>query len=363
MDTEDNLIKWSKGERPGPFKLQLNPTDRCNLKCVFCWQRDEAMVNYIGELSEKRYLELIDEAEDLGVKHVEITGGGEPTSRKNLVLSLMEKIKEKDMTGSMITNGTLFLKRDFERIVKSGWDELIVSLDGLKENHDYLRAVKGSFDKTFNNLYLLQETKKKYNSIYPKLSIHFVLTNINYKDIPSLIESVNSLGIKNFFIEPLVQVAFNIDVGERLKIRREHHKELNEILKEAKKICTKNSIENNIESFATKDLIENTNKMNFLIKKRFTEKKEKHPLLNFPCYEPWYHVVVRPNGKAGPCCMFDVSDVSLADMTLKEVWESNYFRRVRKDLSEGNLNGFCSKCNPSLVSNTEKIKKELKKRL
>ena len=129
------------------------------------------------------------------------------------------------------------------------------------------------------------------------------------------------------------------------------------------KICEKYSIENNIEDFTKKDLIKNTNKMNEFISLNFLKKKSKHQLLNFPCYEPWHTVVIRPNGRVGPCCMFDYSGVFIHNLSLKEVWFGEYFTKTRKDLSEGKLKGFCAQCNPSQIASTIRIRHDLEKEL
>ena len=56
------ILEWKNGEKIGPFEVQFNPTNRCNLKCKFCWLRDfdKSGANY-EELSMKKYKEMINE--------------------------------------------------------------------------------------------------------------------------------------------------------------------------------------------------------------------------------------------------------------------------------------------------------------
>ena len=145
---ENEIVKrinfWSKNEKQGPVHIQFNPTERCNLKCLFCWQRDSSRVSYENEVSEKRYEELVKEANTLDVKKVTITGGGEPLCRPNTCLKLMKKIKGYNIYGSLITNGTLFNKSTVRKIIQMNWDEVILSLDSPnKKIHDYLRQSDG----------------------------------------------------------------------------------------------------------------------------------------------------------------------------------------------------------------------------
>lgn len=107
MSKKQRVADWLAGKERGPYKLQLNPTNRCNLACKFCWLRDFENIDYGQEVSDRRILELVPEAAEAGVQEIEITGGGEPLMRKGLVLSLMHKIKQEERRGNLTTNGTL----------------------------------------------------------------------------------------------------------------------------------------------------------------------------------------------------------------------------------------------------------------
>ena len=135
------IFHWSKGKRTGPFKLQLNPTNKCNLKCRFCWLRDfdSGTLNF-DEISHKKYMKIIEEADDLGVREIEITGGGEPMMRKDMI-KIIESIKKHGMKGRLITNGTLLNETIIEKLIAISWDEIVISLDAPDMRiNDYLRG-------------------------------------------------------------------------------------------------------------------------------------------------------------------------------------------------------------------------------
>ena len=54
------LETWNKNKKPGPARVLLDPTDRCNLNCLFCWRNDSNQVK--EEISDERLLKLVDEA-------------------------------------------------------------------------------------------------------------------------------------------------------------------------------------------------------------------------------------------------------------------------------------------------------------
>jgi radical SAM protein with 4Fe4S-binding SPASM domain len=340
LDAIERIKSWQLGRPLGPLRLQINPTDKCNLKCRFCWLRDSTQVDYKNQITEKRYIELIKEAKELGVKYIEITGGGEPFMRKALVLDLIKKIKRYKMHGSLITNGTLFNDLDVKSIVMDGWDNIIFSLDSpKKETQDYLRGK--SYEKILESIKRFNYWKKKLKKENPKLCIHFVVTNMNYKQLPELVNLANDLNIKNVFIEPLVVVAKN-NSGFDLKMNDRQIKEFRKYVAMAYKLCSGYGIENNFENYKDVNIINFTNRMrDFLFLK--SNKKSKI------CFEPWYNVIVRPNGRVGPCCMFEYTDEYIHNKKLKEIWFGEYFEGMRKQLSQNQLPDYCKKCNPSKV--------------
>ena len=106
----ERLIKWSKGEAAPPYRAQINLTRKCNLKCIFCWQRsyDPENIKEIKltkkelddlkkEMPEERLKEIVEECGKIGVKEIVITGNGETLLRLDLFLELMKIIKKYKM--------------------------------------------------------------------------------------------------------------------------------------------------------------------------------------------------------------------------------------------------------------------------
>ncbi len=340
--------KWLEGKPQNPVKLQFNPTDKCNLKCIFCWQRDNFKVNYENELKKERYFKLIDEAANLNVKSIEITGGGEPLCREDVTLSLIKEVKKKNIFGSLITNGTLFSTGSVRDIIKAGWDEIIFSLDSpFKETNDNLRAFPGSFDKVVRSIELFN----RYKEEKPKVCIHTVLCNKNYNQIPDMFKLAEKLNCKNIFFEPVVTVTISTKIADGLKLNDEQLIELQKYIKEVKKIASKFEIENNLQSLET-GIIDKTNKMDGLIQE---ESRNGLPI----CFEPFYNMIVRPNGRTGPCCMFDYSPEDLGEKSIKEIWHGKFFNKMREQLIKGKLQSYCSKCNPSQVVNNKLLREGL----
>jgi len=123
-------------------------TLQCDLACRHCGSR--AGRRRPDELSTAEALDLVDQMADLGVKEVTVIGG-EAYLREDWV-DIVRRIRERDMQCSMTTGGRGI---DAERALlakKAGLQSVSVSIDGLRETHDALRGVKGSYRAAFDAL-------------------------------------------------------------------------------------------------------------------------------------------------------------------------------------------------------------------
>ena len=353
----ERILRWKKGEKIGPFEVQLNPTNRCNLNCKFCWLRDfdDDELNY-EELSTEKYKEVIKDCGKMGVHTIEITGGGEPFMRTDVV-TLMRTIKDCDMFGRLITNGTLLTDEVIKELIKIGWDELVFSLDSPERGvNDYLRSK--SFDRVVKAIKTLQIKKIEVKKEKPIVNIHMVLCNKNFSLLPEMFEFAYNLNCRNLLVEPIVMLAVKTKAGADLLFGKKNKEPLIRYIQEATKIAHKHSFQTNIDKLEF-GLVKSTSEMTKIIKEEGGN--EKSHWASLPCYQPFYHMIVRPWGVVGPCCMFDNVGDDITKKSLKEIWFGKFFEKMRKKMLNRNLPDFCSKCNPSQIQENRKIREHIKK--
>ena len=99
------LISLVQGGYIPPIHIQLNPTNRCNLKCGFCScsERDKK-----AELPIDKIIDVIDQFKKLGCKSVTITGGGEPLLHPHINTLLAVLNLDFGIKVGLVTNGTQF---------------------------------------------------------------------------------------------------------------------------------------------------------------------------------------------------------------------------------------------------------------
>src|SRR5512143_1147940 len=110
-----------------PEIVQIESTNICNAKCVFC-PRDE-MHRRQGVMSVELFRKVVDECAALGITHVRMHNYGEAFIDRKLV----EKIRYAKARGiqevGVITNGSLITDDIARGIVEAGLDAINISVD------------------------------------------------------------------------------------------------------------------------------------------------------------------------------------------------------------------------------------------
>jgi MoaA/NifB/PqqE/SkfB family radical SAM enzyme len=351
------LVSWARGKPSPPFVLDLNPTDRCNLRCLSCWQRAEVYSNLDSsyELSDDKLLSLAEEAIELGIEEFEITGGGEPWIRRLLLLQVFKLIKKANRFGNITTNGTLFTPQDLRFLTEIGWDRITFSIDGPDaKTNDFLRG-RGTYRKIMKNIETLNYWKKELDSSRPVIKFNVVISKRNYDKVYQFIELAQKVGCEIVAFESLT---VHSRLGQKLKLNPKEQKELEVYALKALELAKNCGVFTNLDGFLTDNFIEKSNEMQDILS---SEGKGRGGFLAIPCYEPWWHLVVKVDGSLQPCCLYDIKEVNAKDVSLKEAWLSKTFERIRNDMLRRKFSSFCSICNAGQVMENRRIRAELAK--
>lgn len=355
MDREiiERLLNWAKGKRDYPYSIELSPTLRCNLNCLFCWRYGKD-VDYGLELNLKDYRRILKEAKELKVREVRVIGGGEPLIRKE-TFKIMKEIKKLGMFGYICTNGTLFSENSIKNLVKIGWDHVKISFHASKKGIQDKLTQRKSFEKIVKNIRTFAKWKNKLKRKKPKIEIGMVLNRLNFREIVDMVKLAKKLDVQSFFIEPLTVYT---SMGSKLKLTKKEIREFGKLAREAYLFA--NGLETNLQQFFSPEIIEKTGEMIEEIKRIL--KNERKNFFFAPCYEPWYRMGIRVDGRVCPCGFFDEESwENIKEKSLREIWFGEYFNLRRKQILEGNLPKHCKKCCITLVANNKLIRSELEK--
>lgn len=178
-----------------PEFLSLIVTMQCNFRCQSCsiWQKPLQK-----ELSEADWGKMVSKlsAELSPDTFVEINGG-EPLTKKNLVLFLVKELKKHFKKVALNSNGLLINESVLDELKQSGLDLIKISLYSLDEKiHNSLRGHELAY----------KHAKSALENIVAKniaLEVGVLVTSKNIESIPDLINYLNNLENTSIILQPL----------------------------------------------------------------------------------------------------------------------------------------------------------------
>lgn len=159
-----------------PIRIYFEITLACNLRCRYCYN-DSGMPR-ANELSTKEIFQALDDFKKQNVLDIRFTGG-EPTCRKDW-FEIMAYAKKLDFAVSCNTNAAYTDESIPEKFAKLNIEQVTVSLDGNKENHERNRG-KNTFDRTVLNL-------QKMHDLGVNLRINTLINKYSINDIEFLLD-------------------------------------------------------------------------------------------------------------------------------------------------------------------------------
>jgi len=150
----------TKALKPGFCCIGI--VDTCMLKCQMCqkWKEDPGTAG-ISQPTTGQWKTFIRQLRDLVDEGFEIDfGGGEALMRQD-VLELVSYAKGLGFRNAIASNGYLINEDMAKRIVDSGLDSIVLSLDSLKpEIHDSMRGLRGVAERVFKAIGYLRKYSK-----------------------------------------------------------------------------------------------------------------------------------------------------------------------------------------------------------
>lgn len=179
-----NILKAKITGKRIPVFLSLFITNKCNLRCKYCFVVREDIDKTIlsAEYTFEQVRDIIDEFYSMGTRMVFLLGG-EPLLHPEIG-RIVDYITSKGIYLHVITNGTL-IKSKLNEIKKA--HALCVSLDGTGEINDDIRG-KGMSAKVIENV-------KHAVAAGVPVRIHAVLTRYNLNDIHNLAQLCKDIGV------------------------------------------------------------------------------------------------------------------------------------------------------------------------
>ena len=196
-DYRDGTLRKS----PQLHSLFIEMTGICNEHCRHCGSNcgDFQEENPLSKEEIMGFLDQIKEDFDLSKLRLCITGG-EPLLRKDF-FEIMNYANNLGFQWGMTSNGTLIDAEVAEKLHLAGMRTISVSLDGLKEYHEWFRQSPGSYERTVKGIRALVE-----NGGFSHVQITTVITHKNIGDLKAMYKEFSKIGVRSWRvinIEPI----------------------------------------------------------------------------------------------------------------------------------------------------------------
>ncbi len=179
------LLATGRDEAPLPEIIQIESTNICNAKCVFC-PRDE-MDRRQGIMDMALFKKIVDECAELGIGQVRMHNYGEPFVDRQLV-DKVRYAKERGIRQvGMISNGSLLTEKAAQGMIDAGLDGINISVDASGKEVFEKTRIGLKYDKVIANVERLLALREKSGTGRPKLILSFVRQN-NSEDEHAFIE-------------------------------------------------------------------------------------------------------------------------------------------------------------------------------
>ena len=293
-----NVLEHRENLAGFPFLVDVELTNHCNLKCIFCGQ--QTMERTKGFMNEKIFKKIVDECSKYDTP-IRLIRWGEPFMHQKII-EFCKYVKEKGLLLHITTNGLMVKEEQILEIINLEVDSIIFSFQGVTKEEYQLMRNNQLYDKLKKNIFKFVELRG--NKLKPFIHISTTVTNESAKQIKE-------------FKEYWRDKVDSIDIGKT-----------NLLYLSA----------NQIKSFGL------TNKLESLKEKETIQKVYR------PCTEVYRKLSVNWDGKVSACCGdFDdfliVGDINKS--SLENIWNNSEELKIFRKLLDKNKHKcltLCSKC-------------------
>lgn len=176
-----------------PRFLTIEPTNKCNLRCVFCECGQNALRRPTGLMRFEDFKTALHKFPK-GLAVLYLNSWGESLLHPE-IYDMIEYARAWSNHITIDTNGN---HMDPEAVVRSGLHHIVFSVDGLtQESYERLRR-GGNLEKVINNIRSVAEWKKRMNSPHPRVTFKFIVMKHNEAQIGPAETLSRELGADEF---------------------------------------------------------------------------------------------------------------------------------------------------------------------
>lgn len=282
-----------------PTHLMVEPTNRCNLRCLLC-PVSAGLKRPTGDLSPDLFEKVMAEVGEY-VFLLLLWDWGEPLLHPASP-DLIRAARARGIKVVTASNGhPLAYEHTARRLVASGLDTLIIALDGITQETYSRYRHGGDLETVLRGVRNVVAQKRTQQSATPLVNLCFLVMRHNEGEIPRLRELARDLGVDVLTLKKLHFHRHDGDIESQAVTQKSY-----------------------------RDLIPRDRRYRRFL---YDEAGEPRRRVHNPCKHLWNNPVIHWNGVVSPCS-FDHDELQvvgdLRTKTLKNIWRGPAYRRLRR---------------------------------
>ncbi|PCJ66604.1 MAG: hypothetical protein COA73_00930 [Candidatus Hydrogenedentota bacterium] len=275
-----------------PYIAFIDPSNFCNLRCPLC----PTGVNSLGRKQSMLSLECFKKYIDPHLPNlleVNLHNWGESLLNKD-VFGMIEYARDNNVGTNMSSNFVLIKPDGIEKLLDSGLEYLIISLDGTSQESYEQYRVRGDFDKVVENVELLIKRRNERGQKYPFVEWQFIVMKQNESQVEEANEISKKIGVD---LLRFIHVGIPYDFPDKKELKEKWFPE---------------------KFGKTKD-----------------ESKNGKDFKPSPCFYLYRSMIVNSNGGISPCCEVyqenrDFDDLENHDVIdIGKIWNNKKYQAAR----------------------------------
>jgi MoaA/NifB/PqqE/SkfB family radical SAM enzyme len=192
-------------------------------------------------------------------------------------------------------------------------------------------------------LLTFKKVKEELGTDKPVIQINMVLTNRNFDQVVAMVEYARRVGCEELAFHPMREYEEIKSQVRKLKLTLKQKTRLRVYMARAKKLAQSYGL------LLDLGMVPELQTDGGLIPK----------FLRARCYEPFYGLLVDPEGKVTHCIPhgMGIEELDLKKMNMEEIWYGDYFAKVRQKILNGIMMKCCLKC--GLLDMSEELRTDL----
>lgn len=167
-----------------PVNISVEPTSLCNLACPECPTGNGTLTRRKGDISWSLFKKVIDQSK-VYLFTCTLYFQGEPLINPR-IFDMINYVHSKNVYTIISTNAQFLSQKNCEKLIISGLNRLIISLDGIDQESYAKYRRGGAYQKTIDGINTFMATRKKLKKHTPVVILQFLVFSHNQHQIPQV---------------------------------------------------------------------------------------------------------------------------------------------------------------------------------